>query len=179
MFEHWGNAIYWNQFSWEAFAALLAVLGAISVGWRQVGIQRKQVEIANLEVKAAVWKERLQVYDATRNYLAHIVTRGAVPGRLTLAASTRGGDVSAPEVAVAFMDALDRSQFLFQPAVRGRLEDLWRTAEELADIRGSADVLYEPTKTPAETRASVLRNKLVDQHAAVAAIFGDELMLRP
>ena len=37
--------IYWHEFSWEAFAAILAVLAAMVVGSRQVAILARQTEI--------------------------------------------------------------------------------------------------------------------------------------
>lgn len=181
MFEHWGDAIYWDQFTWEAFAtllaALLAVAGAVAVGLRQVAIQQRQAEIADLEVRSTLWRERLAVYDATRAYLSHIVTKASVPGRQTPGGKMTSQPAVAMDVAQAFFTALDRSQFLFRPEVHRALDEVWRDAEKLADLRGSADIMYEPTKTPMEKRAAELRKKLVDRHANVAAIFGDELKL--
>lgn len=181
MFEHWGDAIYWDQFTWEAFAtllaALLAVAGAVAVGLRQVAIQQRQAEIADLEVRSTLWRERLAVYDATRAYLAHIVTKASVPGRPAPSLAT-GGPPVAPEIAAAFFAAMDRAQFLFQPTVHQNLVDIWRTAEELATVRNSADISYEPTKTPLEMKAGKLRQEIVGRHANVVAIFGDELTLR-
>lgn len=177
IFQHWGDTIYWDRLSWEAFAALMAVLAAGVVGWRQVGIQQRQVEIAALEVATTLWGERLKVYDATSRYLSHIMTHSSVPGRMTLAANVYSKDVSAPEIALDFMNGLDRSRFLFRAPVRAELERIYRLAEELADIIGSADILYEPGKTTMPKRAAAIRSELGQVYANVAGLFGDELQL--
>lgn len=173
MFEHWGGTIYWDALTWEAAAAILAVIGAIIVGTVHGAVLRRQAELQSMANKVAVWKERLAVYDATRAYLGHVVTKASVPGRLTLAATITDQRVTAPETWAAFTTALDRAQFLFSRAVYERLEKLWRAAEALADERASADNFYSGDQSEADR----LRDEIVAAHADLAAVFGEELRL--
>ena len=177
MFEHWGGAIYWDTMTWEAFVAMLAVGAAALVGFRQVGIQRRQAEIEALTVRIALREERLKVYDATRRFIGNILTTGRVPGRQTLAASMAGGDVAQPEVAIDFYDAMDRARFLFAPAVRATLVGIYELAMELGDIRASPDTFYEASDGRSRTRAQEIRDELSRIYGDVAGIFGNELML--
>lgn len=87
------------------------------------------------------------------------------------------GTLTAPEIAEAFNTALDRSQFLFQRNVHAELRMISQEADQLATLRASADIMYEPTRGPMEAKAAVLRQSLVERHKNVAAIFGDELKL--
>lgn len=177
MFDHWGDAIYWDQMTWEAFAAILAIVAAGIVGWRQVGIQKRQVEIAALTLTEAVWERRVLIYDATKAYLTHIAISSSVPGRHTLAATVTGGDVTAPAIAMAFAQAMERSRFLFRPAVHKTLNEVWRIAEALADLRADAERMYEADGGVNQTSSADLREKLMVYWRDVPAIFGDELSL--
>ena len=103
--------------------------------------------------------------------------KDAVPGRQTLAASMTHVTPTAPEIAEAFNTALDRSQFLFQRNVHAELRMIAQEADQLAILRASEDIMYEPTRGPMEAKAAVLRQLLVERHKNVAAIFGDELKL--
>jgi len=87
------------------------------------------------------------------------------------------GTLTAPEIAEAFNTALDRSQFLFQRNVHAELRMIAQEADQLAILRASEDIMYEPTRGPMEAKAAVLRQLLVERHKNVAAIFGDELKL--
>lgn len=179
MFEHWGEAIYWRQMTWEAFAALVAIVAAGFVGWRQVGVQHRQTEIQALGIKVALREERLKAYDATRFFIGHILRSGAVPGRKTLANNMNGGPVTLPQVAIDFYDAMDRSRFLFAPETRAALDRIYALAMELGDLRGSADTFYEDDKGVRHTRSQDIRNQLAEIYMDVAALFGDELNLMP
>ncbi|GEM_PF-5573000 len=172
-----GDTVDFTELTWEAVAAFVAVIAAFIVGLRQADIQKRQAQIADVQARATLWQARLDVYDATRAYLSYIALKGAVPGRQTLAASMTHGAVTAPEIAEAFNTALDRSQFLFRRSVHDELTMIAQEADQLATLRASADIHYDPTTGPIEAKAAALRQSLVERHQNVAAIFGDELKL--
>ncbi|WP_313573516.1 hypothetical protein [Brevundimonas sp.] len=172
-----GDTVDFTQLTWEAVVAFVAVIAAFFVGLRQADIQKRQAQIADVQARATLWQARLDVYDATRAYLSYIALKGAVPGRQTAAASMTHGALTAPEIGEAFNTALDRSQFLFQRNVHAELRTIAEEADQLATLRASPDIFYEPTKGPMESKAAALRQLLVERHKNVAAIFGDELKL--
>lgn len=177
MFRHLGNTIYWDAMSWEAFVALVAVLAAGLVGWRQMRVLDRQVDVAALSVKEAVWDRRLVIYDTTKAYLSHIVLKGRVPGRGSALAKVSGRIPAGGDLALAFSQAVDRAQFLMSDATYRRLLDLQAKADRLADIHEDAGIFYEPSKSRLEAEAKDLREFIVGQSASVAAIFGEDLRL--
>lgn len=173
MFSHWGQTIYWNTMSWEAFAAICAVIAAGWVGSRQIGITRKQTELQTLELKTALWDRRMAIYDTTRAYLAHIVLKGNVPGRSTMFGVTGSGS----ELAIEFHQAVDRAQFLLSPEAYARLSNVRATAERLATLREDARRMYEPKDSKSKIETAEARAALIEAYNNVAAIFADDLKL--
>lgn len=178
MFEHWGDTVYWDSMSWEAFAAIAAFIAAGFVGWRQVGIAKRQSEIQALELKAALWDRRMAIYDTTRSFLSHIALKGRVPGRGTALSKVSGRPPAGLDLASQFNQAVDRGQFLLSAESSRRLQSVQRTADRLADIHEDPGAFYEPQKSELEAEAKVLRAQLVEHYNAVAAIFGEDLVLR-
>lgn len=178
MFDHWGNTIYWNALSWEAFAALAAIVAAGVVGFRQVGIASRQIKLQALDVRAALWDRRMVIYDTTREFLAHIVLKGRVPGRGSAFARVAGRKAPGGELGVAFSQAVDRGQFLLSSESYTRLVALRNRAERLAEIHEDAGIVYEPDKSRLEAEAKTLRAQIVHDYNHVASIFGDDLTLQ-
>ncbi|CAL1690640.1 hypothetical protein MMB232_00772 [Brevundimonas subvibrioides] len=172
---------------WQAWATLgtgiLAVGGAVFVGLRQADIQGRQVTIQNrlagieeLKLRQALFEDRIEVYDATREFLAQIVTHAAVPGlSKNDNVEVRDADMRLQQ---AFIEAIDRSRFLFRPSVSATLTDLWKTAVQInfhqkmqGDRFGAED---HGKHVDGEFREL---KKVQAAHADLAAIFGDELTL--
>ena len=177
MFEHWGRTIYWDSLSWEAFAAFAAFIAAGVVGWRQVGIARRQTDLLDLEVRTALWDRRMALYDTTREYLAHIVQKGRFPGRGSMFSKLSSRPVPGVPLALAFHQAVDRGQFLLSSESYARLLAVRDRSERLAEIHEDASALYEPEKTRLGLEAKTIRAALIENYNNVAEIFGRDLTL--
>lgn len=173
MIQHWGTSIYWDAMSWEAFAAIVAVIAAGIVGWRQAGISKRQAELQALDLKAALWDRRMAIYDATKSYLSYIVAEKRVPEQSGRGLNPRWEEEAA--IANDFKHAVDRSRFLLSPEVFARLDRIKVTALRLSKIRSSGEVLYNKEL---ETEAAELRGSLEASHENIASIFGEDLILR-
>lgn len=177
-----------DYLSWDAFATLLtgalAVGAALLVGLRQTDIQTKQVTIQNrladledLKLRQALFEERYQVYNASRKWLVATLQYGRPPYPTK--------NLSEPQqqlelkLADEFLDALDRSRFLFPPSVRETLWKMWTSGQELIH----ADRTLERESTPQEAR-----EKAADKHDEAftylesllpdfSNLFGDDLVL--
>ena len=174
MFEHWSSTVYWNAISWEAAAALAAVGGAIVVGVLHAAILRRQARIQHMQVKVALYRERREIYLATRKWLAAILQTGRVPGHPTAVTIARDLDIDAD-----FQAAVDSSQFLFRPDVHRALLRLNAAAEHIATYQKSGAALYPDSPEVAGFKEK--RDESWDCIKAampnVAGIFGEELKL--
>jgi hypothetical protein len=65
-----------DKLNWEATATLvagfLAVLAAFVIGFRQSGIQSRQVELEELKIRSDLFDKRFATYEATAYLLNHI-----------------------------------------------------------------------------------------------------------
>lgn len=177
-----------DYLSWEAFATLLtgalAVGAALLVGLRQTDIQTKQVLIQNrladleeFKLKEALFDARYAVYNGARMWLLATVQAGTPPYSI----KDLKGETKAAEFKWAndFLDALDRSRFLFRPSVRAELVKMYEAGQELRQ----ADRALERDSTTQEQR-----ERAADKHDEAfkylsgllgnfSDIFGDELKL--
>lgn len=193
MFEHWGNTIYWDSLSWEAFMTLLvgiaAVAGAVYVGRKQIkiqkaqaDIQRQQTELQQLELRRLLFDLRRPVYEATREWLVFILQTGHIPNRR----HDRQGDRNAPAFIAEserqatlerdFLGAVENSRFVFSPHVYAALEQFW--------IQGNEMQFHRVSQGPRNAD----RSKHIDEEHRIAmwfaealrdlsAVFGDELKI--
>lgn len=163
--------IYWDTFTWQAFATLVAggaaVAGAVYVSRRQTAItarqadiQAKQVEIQALQLRAALFDRRIKVYDATFEWLRVIAAHGYMPGddpRTT---------PEAREIEFAFYRAIYASQLLFKREIYEKLEGLRKRAVEWQHLKRT-----DPVK------AGPIYLELVQLTERMDDFFGDELKL--
>lgn len=177
-----------DYMSWEAFMTLLtgalAVGAALIVGMRQTDIQREQVAIQNrladleeLKLRQALFEARYQTYNSARMWLLATVQAGTPPYSVKdLKGETREAEF---RWANDFLDALDRSRFLFRPAVRAELVKMHEAGQALLQ----ADKALERDSSSHEQREKAankhdeaftyLSNLLVN----FSDVFGDELKL--
>ncbi|MDB5582080.1 MAG: hypothetical protein JWR80_7256 [Bradyrhizobium sp.] len=105
--------IEWSSFTWEAFstlaAGLAAVIAATIVALKQANIVRRQVELQDLQLRHELFDRREAVFDAVSHYLSCVTMMPA--------------DAHGPEH-YAFCEAVDRSRFVFRPAVFLELQAL-------------------------------------------------------
>lgn len=182
-----GDTIDFTQLSWEAFATFLtgalAVGGAIAIGLRQTAIQRRQVDLQQLELRRLLHDLRLPVYEATRNWLGYIAETGTIPNRIGgLGNLIPGSPARIAEqerqqsLERAFLDAIEKSRFVFGPPVFESLERLWKAGNQLHYHRVSQLGPPEGRDAHAEKEAHLL-NWLVGKRANLGAVFGDELQV--
>ena len=135
--------IYWEQFTWEAFATLTtgaaAVAGAVVIGLRQAKIAdrqskilSRQVALDELQLRSDLFDRRWAVYEATREFLGEIMRHAAEPNQ---------------EIQRKFLLAKNEAEFLFQPAVGERLQDVWERSCAFCAVKSVSDHLYQTTGT--------------------------------
>lgn len=177
MFEHWGDTIYWDRLSWEAFVATLAVLAAGIVGWRQAGVVKEQAKLQQLALRHGLFERRHSVYHAARAWLGFVVAQGTIPNR-----QPDGEDRPQPEWTThqalerEFLDGLDMSRFVFRPAVFEELHNLWLAGNQLHYHRVAARKRDENAEMHRKNEATVFAT-ISENYRNIAAVFGEELRL--
>jgi hypothetical protein len=175
-----GAAMVWAAFIGFA-GGLAALVGALIVGSRQIGIQERQTKVVEatlgleeLTVKAQLFEKRLAVYDAARAFVREIVVSNHVPGWGS------SNETRQVKLDADFREAMDRSRFLFRPSVSKNLAHIWRLANEFH--------FHVPSPGPADESEDEKNSRevqeIVRKHAHFLAvldtmsdIFGDELVL--
>lgn len=162
--------------SWEAAATLItggaAVGGAIWIGLRQVGIGNRQAEIVEkqvevqagqlrleeLKARMALFEERMKVYSATEHWLIRFAQEGKKPT----------GDAERD-----FMNAIDRSRFLFGDDLRTKLHELWT----LGNAHHYHEVSFPIEGGDHADKAHEIALKLTEAMSDLPAIFGPKIDL--
>lgn len=187
--------VIWCSFTWEAFATILAgvlafaagviaVIGAVKVAKRQTdllakqsAIAERQVALAELTLRAELYEQRVQVYDAVRSWLAFIVSHGRAPG---MARPKDGLHVVPGEDAIndQFIEAWDRSRFLFRPEVFRELERLRVQSHDLRyrQVMQTARDDQEGRERHTQRELDLMLD-FGDTAQRLSTIFGDELNL--
>ena len=182
-----GDTIDFTRLTWEAFATfltgVLAVGGAIAIGLRQTAILRRQVDLQQLELRRLLHDLRLPVYEATKAWLGHIVQTGTIPNRIGGLGNLIPGSVEhiaeqerQRSLEEAFLDAIEKSRFLFGPPVFVSLERLWTAGNQLHLHRVKQLGPPEGRGAHAEKELDLLK-WLSGQRANLGAVFGDELQV--
>lgn len=187
--------VTWSSFTWEAFATILAgalafaagviaVIGAVKVGSsqtdllaKQAAIAERQVALSELTLRAELFQDRVKVYDGVRSWLRFIVMHGRAPG---MARPNDGIHEVPGENALndQFIDAWDRSRFLFRPAV---FQELERLRVQSHDLRLQQVMQIAPAD-PVGREHRIERElehmlNFGDTAQRLSTIFGDELNL--
>lgn len=179
-----GDTIDFTRLTWEAFATFLtgiaAVGGAIAIGIRQTDIQRRQVELQQLELRRLLFDQRMPVYEATVAWITHILATGNIPARQLAEQSYIRNNQDAAEnarqaaIEREFVEAIERSRFVFSPHVFEALERLWINGNELHYYK-----VAKPQDDAARKRnideAMRLHSWFAEQLTLLQAVFGDEL----
>lgn len=171
------------SFTWEAFATLFAgiaaVVGAVYVGVRQVGISRAQKDIAGrqteilakqvgldeLKLRAELFDKRFAVYEATRAMIGATLALAQEPER---------------EIELAFRVAKDQATFLFQPSVSEGLQEIWKKLNSFFALNSVMSQSYRTQGHYGDgnsERERELLTWLADRQANLSELFGDELRL--
>ena len=164
--------IYWDAFTWQAFATLVAggaaVAGAIyvvrkqtAITARQADIQAKQVELQAMQLRANLFDRRIKVYDATFEWLRVIAAEGYMPGE-------HGRTTDATRaVEHAFYRAIYASKLLFNKSVYDKLEALRKRAIEWTQLKRNDE----------HAKAGAIYEELLRLTENLDDFFGDELKL--
>lgn len=180
-----------DYLTWEAFAAFSAVIAAFLVGRRQVGIairqadiQAQQLEIQNrladleeLKLREALFDARYNVYNASRRWLVSTIRHGTPPLSSRKPKTTQ--TALERNLADDFLDAIDRSRFLFGHEVRAVLVKMWEAGNDLksAERSLSRQTLSQLQRDRALTRHDQAFEYLESLVPEFANIFKDELTL--
>ncbi|MDB5452436.1 MAG: hypothetical protein JWO33_1014 [Caulobacteraceae bacterium] len=164
--------------SWEAAATLatgiMAVVGAVIVGLRQLKVAERQAKImqrqteiahrqtllADLEVRAQLFDRRMRIYKATEAFIADILR-----------------DLKEPtaDVKWQFLAVKAEAPLLFRPDVVARLNQLWSDAGEAVIYR---DELLRDHATGDRFRDNTAQFSALSKiFTSLPDFFGDELKL--
>lgn len=132
------SIIAWTEFSWEAFATLtggiLAVVAALAVGIRQTQISRdqttilaRQVHLAELEQKIALYDKRMEIFHSANDFLVEVLHHTGSPP---------------PETRNDYLKCLNLSRFLFSPALFNKLNEIWHIVGELVVLKAEMQMSW-------------------------------------
>lgn len=176
---------------------LAAVLAAGIVGWRQAtilaaqndiqkaqaGIASASLEIAKatldlekLKVKSDLFERRLEVYEATQDYLAYIVRHAEIPGSGRGEGKTAAARQESNELRNDYVQAMDKSKFLFRPTVYGNLNAIWKDANKL-NLHNVRIERGDGDRGQRVESVTELLMKFAGLLENLSPVFGDELRL--
>ncbi len=182
MFEHLGNTIYWNAFTWEAFAALVtggvAVYAAYRIGQRQSKIIERQVLLQHLTLRHELFDRRFAVYQAALDWLRFIAQTATMPNRPPGEGRNRPQDEWARQAALerTFLEALDLSRFIFRAEVFRALNKIWEQGNQLYYHQRSKRDDGDNSQIHIDNENKTLTT-LTDTFSNLRDVFGDELQL--
>ncbi len=94
----------------QAVAAVLAVVGAIVVGWRQIGVSQRQTALQEFQLRESLFDRRVEVFEDVQSLFSEVLREGKPAGH----ESTR-----------QFIRAKQRARFLFSRSVNEYLDSVW------------------------------------------------------
>lgn len=120
-----------SKLDWQALttlvAGILAVGAAMLIGFRQLAITKKQIEISGkqndlteLALRQQLFERRMIVYEAVASLLGEIIRDAAYPNR---------------SVEVGFINAMGSSRFLFPPATHQGVQEVWKEASDFRVLK--------------------------------------------
>jgi hypothetical protein len=112
--------IAWCDFSWEAAAGFSAVVAAVIVGLRQVGIANRQIELAEQANRVSLFELRFGIFERTQRF----VTKSQTDKEFDWQGWTR-----------EFAQAQNEAVFLFDERVQMALEEIWQNSVALDVVR--------------------------------------------
>lgn len=181
--------------SWEAAATLITGLAAVYAAWRignrQVEITKAQSEIQSeflrlehLKLKADLYDQRLEIFNATRHFIGFIITVWKVPG----IDQNDEGHPLALDVYQEFTRARGAAAFLSSPNVLAKVEAIWEAAEDLSHNKALIDSLIDELSDQpldenddsviaARQRRTRLKTAIQRHYADLAKVFSEDLSL--
>jgi hypothetical protein len=169
-------AIDWSRFTWEAFATLVTGGAAVGAAWwvgrRQVGIADRQTRILDrqagfeeMKLRTELFERRHAVYEATRQFLAAIMTTADEPKQ---------------PVQHDFLVAMDQARFLYRAEVYDQLQEIWKRACSFFAIKSTMKAQYESTGAYAQADVNGEYEALLwvnTKLETLSEVFGEELRL--
>lgn len=160
-------SVAWCSITWEAFATLVAGLvavgGAIVIWFRQQTILEHQTTIERLKLRSDTFDRRWEIYQATVNWLREWFETGDRP---------------APEIDSAFVWAIEKSKFLFRPAVTSQLTEWHMMALNLQILnRQMSGRVDEVQRMALAAEAVNLAGQLESAFSIVGELFAQEMQL--
>jgi hypothetical protein len=175
-------AIAWCGFSWDAFAAILTGVLAVSAAWlvgrrqlaitsRQNDILDRQTELNELSVKHDLFDRRYAVYADVRDFLHFIVTSAGYPDR---------NFEDERELELKFHQAVSLSRFYFGDDVRNQLEAMRKKTAAYAMLKHEMDQTFARERHYGEgnpEKEKELFDWVYQQLQGLPDLFGDALRL--
>ena len=126
-----GGLIDWCAFTWEAFATLvtglLAVGGASLIGFGQMKIQEKQVDLQDLALRSDLFERRYSVYERVREFVVEICQTADSPEW---------------ETQQNFFVAKGEAKFLFDDKVVEGVDEIWKRACDFRALKQTMNRIY-------------------------------------
>jgi len=175
--------IDWPSFTWEAFATLstgfAAVTGAFVLGRRQLDISRqqtasaarqneileRQLRLAELAYRHALFDRRMEVYVGIRDYLVDIMREAKPP---------------TGETALRFHNAMSAARFVFSAEVNEKLEQLRLYVLDYRVLTLNMKAVIEqkgPWRHNEPQQESDMLEQLSEHLRTLPDLFGDEIRL--
>jgi hypothetical protein len=190
--------IDWSGFTWQVAATFFAAMCAIAIGLRQVGIAKRQAEIADgqraiaagqaetarlaIEIakgqaatariaqRSNLFDKRFEVYQAVQTYIAIALQQGGLVVR-------QGKNEFADDKGKIYV-ALQKARFLFSETARASIDDACALADEFAMAVAEIPLFPEfETKEQRSSRLHVKQMELIDVLRSLSDRMGDEMKL--
>ena len=131
----WQQTIDWCGFSWEAFAGLLAVAGAIYVGLRQIGISRDQArQLAKSAECDFALREQIEFFGLRSAFVEDF--------RAIWGSWSQHGELNDEELS-ALKALFHRAQLLYPEELADSFGEVWFQMSEKRRFAGRSQSYFE------------------------------------
>ena len=160
--------IEWSDFSWEAFATLIAglaaVSGAVVVAIRQQKILKYQATIERLKLRSETFDRRWEVYRTTAEWLLDWWNGEGAPNA---------------ELKKEFAWSVEKSKFLFRPVVHEKLRDwqLKRQRIEMLNMRAGRKNTSDEDWIKIQKEQVEIADELQHAFSEIGDLFGEDMRM--
>lgn len=164
--------------------ALLAVSGAIAVGWRQskilavqAEISHRAVELEELKLRSELYDRRLEIYNAIDAMLRYVRAHKTVPGW----DRNENDEVIETELSSNFWKAYGSARFLFSEETYAYIDQIFDDLSSLSDINyGIRNGAYPiEGEDPPEVQKKVMVSRILRSHVQMRDNFPELNLAAP
>jgi len=158
--------VAWCNFSWEAFATLvaggLAVFGATIVGLRQQKILNHHSTIERLKLRSDTFEQRWAIYKTTADWLLHW---------------WQSGEPATGDKESEYVWAIERAKFLFRPEVSEQLDRWLKMGLQLRYAERQAERATGEAAKELENKIVETANSLEKAFKQLPILFGEDMRM--